>query len=538
MSVGEKRESLENDNKWNNLEHNGVLFAEDFHPTAIPIKYKGATLQLTTEQEEVATFWVQTIGTDWEKKKTYRNNFLETFTKLLGEQYYKKEDIKLEDFDFTSLHKHHTKLKEEKKNLTTEQKKKIKIAKEEEEKQVKWAIMDGFAEKTSNVRLEPSTLFKGRGDHPRAGVVKERVMPEDIELNLGKLALVPKCPLPGRCWKSISFNKEASYLASFPDALGNKKYIALANTSRIKFEADIKKFETAKNLGPLIEDIRKKYYDLLKSEKLSDRQLGAAVYIIDRLAIRAGNDKKEDEADTVGCCSLRVEHITFGEENNITLDFLGKDSIRYLNTVKIDPLVFSTLKISASDKKKDKPLFETLNSSRLNEFLSSLMPDLTAKVFRTFNASSTLENQLLIVEKKIKKNHSNDEKMKLYNEANREVAILCNHQKAEPKNFRESISKLEVKVKELKKKMKGMKKEDKARSKLKERIKKEENNLEERMKNKTIALGTSKTNYNDPRISVAFCKRVNLPLEKVFPKVLLAKFTWALDTDKSWRFSL
>jgi len=37
--------------------------------------------------------------------------------------------------------------------------------------------------------------------------------------------------------------------------------------------------------------------------------------LIDRLALRVGNEKSEDEADTVGCCSLRVEHVKL-EENN------------------------------------------------------------------------------------------------------------------------------------------------------------------------------------------------------------------------------
>lgn len=35
------------------------------------------------------------------------------------------------------------------------------------------------------------------------------------------------------------------------------------------------------------------------------------MYFMDKLALRAGNEKDPDEAaDTVGCCSLRVEHIS------------------------------------------------------------------------------------------------------------------------------------------------------------------------------------------------------------------------------------
>ena len=60
----------------------------------------------------------------------------------------------------------------------------------------------------------------------------------------------------------------------------------------------------------------------------ADRQLGVAMWVIDVLALRVGGEKNEDEADTVGCCSLRVEHLTFGDKNNpdnyeIDLQFLG-----------------------------------------------------------------------------------------------------------------------------------------------------------------------------------------------------------------------
>lgn len=37
--------------------------------------------------------------------------------------------------------------------------------------------------------------------------------------------------------------------------------------------------------------------------------------------------------------------------------------------------------------------------------------------------------------------------------------------------------------------------------------------------NKTVALGTSKINYMDPRITVAFCKKYEIPIEKLFNKV-------------------
>ena len=59
--------------------------------------------------------------------------------------------------------------------------------------------------------------------------------------------------------------------------------------------------------------------------------MATATYLIDKLALRVGNEKGDDEADTVGCCSLRCEHIKLegGNENKVSFDFLGKDSMRY-----------------------------------------------------------------------------------------------------------------------------------------------------------------------------------------------------------------
>lgn len=53
------------------------------------------------------------------------------------------------------------------------------------------------------------------------------------------------------------------------------------------------------------------------------------------------------------------------------------------------------------------------------------MPGLTAKVFRTYNASYTMSRLL----KEIKASGNIPEKVKTYNDANRKVAILCNHKR-------------------------------------------------------------------------------------------------------------
>ncbi len=96
---------------------------------------------------------------------------------------------------------------------------------------------------------------------------------------------------------------------------------------------------------------------------MADRQRATAMYFIDKLALRAGNEKGEDEADTVGCCSLRCEHLTLQPPNFVIFDFLGKDSIRYYNEVEVDAQVFKNIRIFKEGKDDADSLFDRVNVS-------------------------------------------------------------------------------------------------------------------------------------------------------------------------------
>ena len=75
------------------------------------------------------------------------------------------------------------------------------------------------------------------------------------------------------------------------------------------------------------------------------------------------------------------------------------------------------------------------------------MPGLSAKVFRTFNASYTFQDQL---RKLTPKDGAIVDKFAAYTEANRQVAILCNHKRAIPKTHDLAIGKMEDQVRALK----------------------------------------------------------------------------------------
>ena len=64
--------------------------------------------------------------------------------------------------------------------------------------------------------------------------------------------------------------------------------------------------------------------------------------------------------------------------------------MRYHNTISVDPWVHKAINKFHSGKAKDKDLFDLIKAQDLNEYLKEMMPDLSAKVFRTYNASRTL----------------------------------------------------------------------------------------------------------------------------------------------------
>ncbi|KAJ3174818.1 DNA topoisomerase 1 [Irineochytrium annulatum] len=171
------------------------------------------------------------------------------------------------------------------------------------------------------------------------------------------------------------------------------------------------------------------------------------MYFIDRFALRAGNEKGDDEADTVGCCSLRYEHVTLEPPRTVHFDFLGKDSIRYQNSVEVDEQVYKNLIIFKKEPKKDGDLlFDRLSTTLLNAHLKNYMEGLTAKVFRTFNASKTFWDEL----EKTPVEGTIAEKVLAYNRANRMVAILCNHQRTVSKAHGSQVGKIQDKIRGIK----------------------------------------------------------------------------------------
>ncbi|KAF2836178.1 DNA topoisomerase I [Patellaria atrata CBS 101060] len=632
--------------KWTTLEHNGVTFPPEFTPLPNNAKmlYDGKPVFMHKDAEEVSTFYGSMLNSTHNvENPTFNQNFFTDFRAILDKTGHAKDrdgnKVKITSFekcDFRPIFEHYEAERAAKKAIPAAEKKAIKAAKDAAEAPYMYCTWDGRKQKVGNFRVEPPGLFRGRGEHPKTGKVKQRVLPEQITINIGKEANVPPPP-PGHKWKEIKHDQEGTWLAMWQENINNAyKYVMLAANSDIKGQSDYNKFEKARELKKHIDRIRKDYRRDLKSEVMADRQRATAIYLIDQFALRAGNEKDKDEADTVGCCSLKYEHVTLKPPNKVIFDFLGKDSIRFYDEVEVDPQVFKNLKIfKKAPKTEGDEIFDRLTTSRLNNHLTSYMKGLTAKVFRTYNASWTMSRLL----KEMKPNPNINEKVAEYNAANRQVAILCNHKRTvaashgaqiekmqrqidghrynqwrckqqmlnlDPKlkkkkgaeyfelpegitqewireyqaseietlkvkitkkfekenEIRKANGEKEMKAKELEERLetvdeleKKFKKENKtgkieaegkgpsiekleaAIVKLQQRIENDKIKVEDKDNNKEVALGTSKINYIDPRLTVVFSKKFNVPIERFFSKTLREKFDWAMKSvDEDWEF--
>ncbi|KAG0151163.1 hypothetical protein CROQUDRAFT_651365 [Cronartium quercuum f. sp. fusiforme G11] len=449
-----EQEKDDDTKKWDTLEHNGVLFPPPYEPLPkdVKMKYNGKPVDLPPESEEVAGFFGSMLNSDHCQKATFCSNFFHDFLEIL-KLHPPRDGTQIQEFekcDFSPIFAYYDAERERKKSLTKEEKVKLKKEKDELERPFKFCLLDGRQEKVGNFRVEPPSLFRGRGEHPKTGKLKTRVEPEQITINCSEGAKVPTPP-EGHQWQKVMHNEKASWLATWKENInGSTKYVFLAAGSSLKGQSDMKKFEKARALKEHIERIRADYRDQLTDKNMAIRQRATAMYLIDRFALRAGNEKGDDEADTVGCCSLRYEHLTLAPPATVTFDFLGKDSIRFYNTFQVDEQVFKNLKIFKKEPKTvGDMLFDRLSTSTLNKHLSDYMPGLTAKVFRTYNASITFEREL---EKNMTalQNPTLAEKIYAYNKANREVAVLCNHQKSVSKGHEAQMEKAFEKIKAMK----------------------------------------------------------------------------------------
>ncbi|MBN2202717.1 MAG: DNA topoisomerase I [Candidatus Aenigmarchaeota archaeon] len=574
------------------LSHNGIIIPE-YKPRGFFVKFKGKEIKLSPEQEEMAIAWVRKLGTPYVEDKVFIKNFFNDFSRALGVK------GNVDDFEFPEIIKYVEAQRKKREQMSSEEKKELAAKRKEIREKNKelygFAEIDGERVALGNYMAEPSGIFMGRGKHPLRGSWKQGAKKSDITLNLS-----PNAKRPEGNWKEIVWMPECMWIAKWKDMLtGKEKYIWLADTSPMKQKREMKKFDKAKELDKNRPKIREYIQEHLDSNDEKTRKVATVCYLIEKVCMRVGDEKDEDEAETVGASTLAKNHIKI-EGNVVKFDFLGKDSVRWVKEIEAPDKVINNLKEFMSGK--DDLIFDGIRSENVNEFLGQAMEGLTSKVFRTCSATKAVRDYL-------DKNPVDENKSEYYKKhvaklANLQAAMICNHKRTIPASWQKSLenkkerlkakkAKAKVNIKKYKQKIEDNKKKFELQSKKyqaklaeakeklgqcegnekkqkacrksvsllnkrikdikkkyverdkklnemfaarkqkdKENIRKAELQIEEQEKTKDYNLNTSLKSYVDPRAYYKWFKKSGFDWKKYYSTTLQRKFSWVEKEDK------
>lgn len=520
------------------LIHRGVLVPK-YVARGFSISVKGEKIVLNEEQEEMAVAWVKKLGTEYVEDKIFARNFFADFAKALN-----RDKLEPDDVDFSEIQQYVLEEKNRKLALSKEERKlQAQMRKEEREKNKEkygYATVDGIKVEIGNYTVEPSSIFMGRGKHPLRGRWKRGPAKSDIVLNLSN---DPENEAVKAEWNTV-WQSDSMWIAKWQDKLtGGLKYVWLSDSSFVKQKHDIEKFDKAEELERKLGEVRA-YINLnLKDPKTDEsdllrRKIATVCYLIDKLRFRVGDEKDEDEADTVGATTLRPEHVSCGQDCVVTFDFLGKDSIAWNIKEKLDEQVVKNIDEFKKLANSDSPIFKGVRSDNVSEFLCKAMPGLTAKVFRTYHATKIVKEALDKTELSL--NSPDYIKKQAATRANLEAAKACNHKKKIPKNWNNSLEKMRQTLKryrEIRRKVeenKTGKKETRAKrlKKIDARIRDLQIRIEIKRNTRDYNLNTSLKSYIDPRVYYQWASKVGYDWKKYYSKTLQRKFMWVENGNR------
>jgi len=577
--------------KWQTLRQNGVAFPPPYEYRGLTVRIKGERVRLEPLQEEMLMAWAKKKDTPYVQDPVFQQNFLGDLIRVLPERF---ANISLNDIDWTELHAIADREKtanlspEEKKQRSAERKR----VREELKAKYGTATIDGHETEIGAYLVEPPGILMGRGAHPLRGKWKSRVEPKDVTLNLDETTPPPPGDWGeivhdhDSMWIASWYDKlsdkrkyiwlaDSSYLRQERD---KEKYLKAAKletglehvreriragmgytdlraraslerregklrTARKALEAkllratEIGDNEGRKKLEDELAHLRQETETLDKRRtrihggEMKTRQIATVCYLIDRLAMRVGDEKDEDEADTVGASTLRVEHIQIGKDR-IEFDFLGKDSVQWQKSLPLDrneKILVSNLQDFMRGKQPNEQIFDKIDSTHVNRFLGEALPGLTAKVFRTFHATTVVRD--FLANRRVRQDAALFEKEYVAKLANLEAAIACNHKRTPPKNLEQGLANKEAALKKLET---TEPKTEKARARLQERIEKARRQLDLARRTRDYNLGTSLKNYIDPRVFKAWGDYVGFDWKRLYTQALRRKFGWVERTRPKW----
>ncbi|XP_031826533.1 DNA topoisomerase 1-like [Nomia melanderi] len=497
-------------NEWKSLEYEGPWIAPPYDPLPSDVKlyYNGEEQDLDKEAEELATLYAKVLNSKYTTDSTFDDNFFLEWRGVMNEDE-KKQILKLKKCDFSKIQEH----------LKREETTRKEREKEEEEKitlEHGFCTLNGKKEKLASFKIGQPDLLKGKG--PNRGKLKKRILPKDVVINCSD-----REKQLNRGWKDVVTKRTNAWVACYKGSIdGKNKYVRFHPSCKFWSTTTRRKYEIAQNLKEHLDDIRKRYENDCNDQDKKTKQLGTAVYFMDKLALRVGS---ENTSGTIGLCTLQGQHVTpykKGEEHWVKFDFRGKSFIPFKEDVKVEEYVYKNLLEFKKSINNDDKLFNEINPTMLNKYLREQMEGLSVKVFRTYNASEMLQN-LLSKHTDLAEQDENYKINVLKNEF-KKVAKYLNHKRARNTERPEKSTN------------KSTNNEDDETDTSTDNEEEEMNDFLdlEVHDNFEVSPETAIKYYIDPRIIFAWCKRNNVPVEKIYCKSLRMLFSYAAETSRDF----
>ena len=461
--------------RWRTLEHNGMLFPPKYAPrNGLRVGWRGAWIALPPLAEEYAAAFSRVAP----GKRTGRfdANFWSDWSAMLPKGC---PITSVAGCDFSRFTQELAKKKTGGDKDAAARRKAHGVA-----------IVDGAPQPVVGYVAEPSGIFMGRGPaHPLAGRIKRRLAPRDVTINIGQGARVPPPPPGEGRWGAVVHDPYVDWLCAWRDPLTKSvKYARLAPASKLEQGVDRDKHERARKLYAALPDILRRNRAGLSSPDAQLRQLATCLHLLERLALRVGT--AGEGARARGLTTLQVRHVRQHNKGTaFRFDFLGKDSVPYVRTVHVqDAAVRDNLGSLLRGRKAGDRLFDRVTPAKLNAHLASLHPEaFTAKELRTCRATAEFEEALEQCDRA-----GGVEPRTALLVAGARVALLCNHRKGAPPFEDDDATHQAIEALPA--------------------SRQQAQPVRDLIRRAGLALATSRTNYVDPRVPLAYCLRHGMPV--------------------------
>ena len=545
------------------LVHNGVLFQEPFSSKGFDC-IKGVDISLLAE-EMLWKFAPYTLNPKFMNDSVFMSNAMTDIMSVLP------SELQGMNFpnDFTDLFH---KMNEARvvKNAVVKPMLDEKKARKEK---YGFCMRNGIRTELSNFVCEGSRFFISRGELRGRWVSSPKA--EDVEINASED--VP-CTVEGHHWKNVEL-RQTDYVATYKINVGFgkafiDKFVWISPNSEEKQTDNEHKYEKARKLILKMDEVENAVLHDVKSDNALKRENALITYVVLAYGIRIGNDLGEDnfrDKNVRGASTLKVENMILEDDFHLRLHFIGKDSVEYNESMKIDESVYAEFKKQLKNKKSDENVYLHADSVSVNKYLKSIYEgEITPKLFRTAKAGKLLATE---IQKRKWENLDDKEFKNNLMECCLQTSLLLNHHKTvsdEMKDKAESSAEkktesakntYEKTVNSINRKMKDLNDEENdykfclegtfLEEKLKE-LQLKRNELNERLENarkvydeslreikfKTDALdvnlSTSLNAYSTPKLPISLCKYAKKNPSMIYSKTQLEKFKWALNVDEEY----